>query len=150
MSVRQVVSISVVFALLPVSALGQTPPPAAVPDQKSPPDKLIQVRGRVIDDDGKPVHRAKVEGIVYAITVNSSWAGKLEETRTNELGEFALPEWRGGNSTLAIRAWKDGAFTAKAVEVKGDAGDQTIELTISPKNARDIFVRVIDDQGSPI
>ena len=142
-----------VIASLQSASVAQTPAPpgspAIQPTQKAA--AKVPVRGKVLDEQGKPVKNATVAGVAYTVTSNSASARRIHEEKTNELGEFSISLVHFGvHTTLALRAWKDGAFTAKPTALKGDALDQAVSLTISTRHGKALTGRAVDDRGEGV
>ncbi len=136
--------------LLPLLVLApalaeQNPPPRAAPPK-------IQLRGVVVADDGKPVAKAAVTGhAAWTYDRGSSFKNFAPPATTDEKGEFTL-ECYGGTPglTVSLRARHGLAFTAGAVQVRGKDLEKPIRLLVSPRNARAVSVRVLDEDGKPI
>jgi len=127
-------------------------PPATAP--KKTPEKVV-VRGIVVDEKGKPVAGASVRGVAVQTwrqgTMTSVGRLVVPERKTDDKGSFTL-EVMGTKSTLALHlsARRDNACTARALEIRGDDLEKPITLTISPRNARALRVRVVDEEGKPV
>lgn len=128
---------------------------AAPPDKaKAAPAKVV-VRGDVVDDDGKPVAGAIVRFIVeikyQQATGTMSSGGPIPHGRTDERGAFTI-ELPGAKTglTLFLCAQRENAFTARTLELHGDDLEKPITLTVSPRNARALRIRVVDDEGKPV
>lgn len=111
----------------------------------------VRVQGVVVDENDKPVGGAVVSGVAVQKAGRYGSFNVLAPSTTNDKGEFTLtyPQPPAG-LTLSLRARKDQAFTAAAVAVSGKELDKPVRLKVSPANARQVSVRVVDKDGKPI
>lgn len=129
---------------------------AAPPDKPKPAPTKVVARGSVVDDKGKPVAGAIVRFVAMVkfrqATGTMSSGGPIPHSRTDERGAFTveLPAALTKDVTLFLCAQRENAFTARALELHGDDLEKPITLTISPRNARALRVRVVDDESKPI
>lgn len=117
----------------------------------------IQIRGLVVDEHNQPVAGAIVSSLMVVTGPSQQGTGMVwamqpvPEQTTNDQGAFSIAVWGGATGTvLRLRARHQDAFTAKSVEVQGEALEKPVSLRISPKNARALSVRVVDEDGEPI
>jgi hypothetical protein len=125
----------------------------ALVGQESPPTKVatIEIRGVVYKDD-KPVARAVVHAQGSEVHSRFSTSFQQKET-TDAKGAFTIkvvPQAKGGEISVRLRARHGQAFTAEGVVVRGEALKQPVRLTISPRHARALSVRIVDEMGQPI
>jgi uncharacterized GH25 family protein len=114
-----------------------------------------QLPGIVVDDKGRPVAGATVSGTVLTSNRQGQQTfttfGNLPERTTDADGAFRI-ELTGARTdlTVRIRARHKDAFTARPLELQGDALEKPITLKVSPSNARALRVRVLDEEGKPV
>jgi uncharacterized GH25 family protein len=124
-----------------------------VEPQKASPKTVV--RGTVVDEMGKLVAGASVRGVALWTqrqgSVTTMGVFPVPERRTDERGAFTF-ELNGAKTELAIHlsARKENAFTARALEIRGDDLEKPIKLPISPRHARALHVRVMDEDGKPV
>jgi protocatechuate 3,4-dioxygenase beta subunit len=128
--------------------------PAPAPPAPAAAGKVV-LRGKVVDDNDRPVAGAHVSGYVQ-ITVPvdqgiTQTSASLPERTTDASGAFSV-EATGPSAQLVVflRAGHQNAFTPRLMEVRGADLEKPITLKISPRNARAFSVRVLDEDGKPI
>jgi hypothetical protein len=141
------------FLILVSLLLGSTQLYAAAPTAE---EKTITIRGKVVDDDDKPVSGATVSGSAVVtqkmglgVTILAS---EISKRTTDAKGEFAAEVKLGadGSVSIILRARLQAAFMAQPLKLGGDQSKNPVTLRISPKNARSLRVRVIDEEGKPV
>ena len=88
---------------------------ASTDDPDSPPSTAIRISGRVYDDNGQPVPKAKVR-----LAVGSSPGGKINFATTDPSGAFTLRGLRANTAYTVIAEYQgeDGLMSGRA-EVEG-------------------------------
>jgi hypothetical protein len=117
--------------------------------------KKATIRGKVVDEDGKPVAGATVAGLSVSFKsmgrVQAILPGAITDQVTNDKGEFAAEvDVPGDGLKLTLRARFKDAFMAKPLRLSGDQLTKPVTLRISAKNARSLRVRVVDEDGKPV
>ena len=116
-----------------------TPEPSAIEPAGPPPS----FKGRVVDESGAPVHRARVSG--YA---NGHYQKGLGTARTDTDGTFATKAAPPGTYDLQISAAKLDMLSLSSLRV---TAPDTIDVgTIVLPPAATLTGRVIDEHGEPI
>lgn len=114
--------------------------------------KKYQLRGRVLDGQGRLVAGARVHGS-FRVTrdARSFTDGIVKEQTTDERGEFRI-EFVQFHKGLLVRlgACHGPATTEKHVEVFGEGLTEPIMLRIDSRNARALAVRTVDERGEPV
>jgi hypothetical protein len=152
------------LALLPALAAAaplpaQAPPAAPAPASPAPeqPAKkaAVQIHGTVVDEENKPVAGAVVSGWATA-TIQQPPAPvmtfpSVPDATADADGAFRV-EISGGYGELVVtlRARRGHAFTARPVELRGEALSKPVTLQVSPRNARAARVRLLDEGGKPV
>ncbi|HEY1376877.1 MAG TPA: hypothetical protein VGF55_08780, partial [Gemmataceae bacterium] len=111
----------------------------------------VKVRGTVVDDAGRPVAGATVScSAVMAIGQINSDVMIPDQTADGQ-GVFSVDIRNAVPGTgVLLRARAGDAFTAAAVRIGGDVLDRPVTLTVSPRHARALTVRALDDEGRSI
>jgi hypothetical protein len=106
--------------------------------------KLIEFRGIVVDDSGKPVS---------GVTVSSGYSDtqfSVKPAVSNADGRFVLKGVNPEGGLFGVTAKKGNAITVAPVPVSPAKPDAEVRLVISEKFASKICVRVVDRAGKPI
>jgi protocatechuate 3,4-dioxygenase beta subunit len=128
--------------------------PAPAPTAPAAAGKVV-LRGKVVDDNDRPVAGAHVNGLVQITTPGGQGfvvsSSPVAERTTDANGAFTV-EVTGPSAQMIVyfRARHENAFTPKLTELRGAALEKPITLKISPKNARAFRVRVLDEDGKPV
>jgi hypothetical protein len=140
------------LGLLAAPAASAQQPKAVTPKAEV---QKIQIRGTVVDDDDKPVAGATVSGVAVTATRQGqhtvSTIGPIPKRTTGDEGTFTVEVAQGdAGSEVALRARHREAFTATSVMLSGEVLGKPVVLKISPRNARAVEVRVLNEDGRPI
>src|SRR5262245_27600549 len=121
---------------------------------QDPPTHEVEVRGVVVvDDHGKPVAKEGVigDGNVRAPRFATSYT---QNAVTDAKGAFSFKFVLVAEKqyfALRLRAHHEqSAFTAEGVVVRGEALEKPVRLTISPKHAKAVSVRILDEEKRPV
>jgi RNA polymerase sigma factor (sigma-70 family) len=132
----------------PAAPLGEDPPAAAQPAKGSE-AKTVEVRGRVLDPDGKPCARAKLylgyasaKGLTYPVRATSGADGRFAFS----FAQSDLDKLIADDSAYQVLAVAAGHGCAWATVDAKAAGDLTLRLV------RDVPVigRILDPEGRPV
>ncbi|HEY7120113.1 MAG TPA: carboxypeptidase regulatory-like domain-containing protein, partial [Tepidisphaeraceae bacterium] len=102
--------------------------------------KGVAVAGRVLDDQGKPIARAKV------MQGRDRFGSHYPETTTNAQGNFRFPQVRGGTDMVLTVTAKGRSPDQKTLRV--DAPVENIEFRLAPGHV--VHGRVVDPDGKPL
>ena len=96
----------------------------------------VQVSGRVVDSDGRPIAGAKVQFVI-----GIGW----KEMSTDPDGHFALDNCQPGKFTLVAQADR---YSPELKEIEIGDRNQTLEFKLA--TGRTLRVRIVDVDGRPI
>jgi protocatechuate 3,4-dioxygenase beta subunit len=146
---RWLLILVVAFVASPAHSSQVTAPVQALQPPAAKSQKL-ELCGTVVDDDGRPVARATVRG-TYLVSGGTQSSGPIPECLTDGEGRFTLEVPVNVAGTVVHLIARHGhAFMATPAKLTGAALVQPITLRISPKHARAVSVRVLDEDGKPV
>ncbi len=106
----------------------------------------MSIVGEVVTTDGHPVPNAILES--YHLRFTSNQTRRQPDPVTNDQGQFQLHQLK--NEVIALYVNSPLGVTAEPVLVDLTKTNQSIRITVDPKNAGCLKGRLIDEQGKPL